>query len=289
MNETVLHALIRASRSVRYTATAALASLALFLLLETASAAQAIFNYTTVSPDTITVSGEGTATAAPDTATISFGATATADTVETAQTQVATAINAGLAVVKANGVAESDITTDSFSVSPHYSNTCTPDIQSTTATSVGVRSMIALPSNSSPSVSSAVCATSDSVVTGYDVSEDVSVKITDLTKVSAVLTGLAKAKVTNITGPNFILGNPQTVEAQARGIAIGKAQQEAQTLADQLHVRLGKVVSYSSNNTTGSPIRMMAASEAAPANTGVSVPVGQNTYNENVSITYEIH
>jgi uncharacterized protein YggE len=289
-DEKLPHAIVRASRSVRYTATAALALLALFLLVATVAAAQGILNYTTTSPNTITVTGEGTATAAPDTATISFGATATAADVETAQTQVATAINSALATVKADGVASSDITTDSFSVSPHYSTTCTPVAQPAVASSGIGTSMIAMAPVSTSISNPPVCSSSDSVITGYDVSETVDVKITDLTKVSTILDGLAKAKVTNITGPNFVLGDPQAVEAQARGIAIGKAQTEAQTLAAQLHVRLGKVTSYSDNSNGGSPVRMMAmAVPSASGSTGVTVPVGQNTYDENVSITYEIH
>ena len=264
-DEPLPHALVRASRSVRYTATAALGLLALFLLVESIAALQSIGNYTNPSPNTITVSGEGTATALPDTATISFSAMATAADVATAQAQVTKTVTAALASVKAAGVSSDDITTTSFNVSPHYTSpSCPPGV---------------------------MCPNTNSTISGYDVSEDVNVKVHDTTKVSAILDGLAKANVSNVSGPNFVLNDPQAVQAQARGIAIQKAQQNAQTLADQLHVRLGKVVTFSDNNNGGGPVPMMAKAEGVATSDAVApvVPVGQNTYTENVSVTYEIY
>jgi uncharacterized protein YggE len=264
-SETFQHALVRASRSVRYAATAALSLLALFLLVETFATLQTVADYTNPSPNTITVTGEGTATAIPDTATVSFGATATAADVATAQAKVTSTINDALASVKASGIAAADITTDSFNVSPHYTTpVCPPGV---------------------------MCPNTNSTITGYDVSEDVTVKIHDTTKVSAILDGLAKANVSNVNGPNFVVDDTQAVEAQARAQAIQKAQTDAQNLAAQLHVRLGKIVSYSDNNSGITPQPMYKA-EAMTASSGAvapSVPVGQNTYTKDVSVTYEIH
>ena len=264
-NESLPHALVRASRSVRYAATAALALLALFLLVETFAALQGISGYTTPSPNTITVSGEGTATAIPDTATISFGATATAADVGTAQTKITATINAALASVKAAGISDKDVTTDSFNVSPHYTTpVCPPGI---------------------------MCPNTNSTISGYDVSENVTVKIHDTAKVSAVLDGLAKANVSNVSGPNFVVDNTQAVMAQARAQAIQKAQTDAMSLAASLHVRLGKIVSYSDSDTGSGPQPMYKATAVMSADSvaAPTVPVGQNTYTKDVSVTYEIH
>jgi uncharacterized protein YggE len=264
-SETFQHALVRASRSVRYAATAALSLLALFLLVETFATLQSVADYTNPSPNTITVTGEGTATAIPDTATVSFGATATATDVAAAQAKVTSTINDALASVKASGIAAADITTDSFNVSPHYTSpVCPPGI---------------------------MCPNTNSTITGYDVSENVTVKIRDTTKVSAVLDGLAKANVSNVNGPNFVIDDTQTVEAQARAQAIQKAQTDAQNLASQLHVRLGKIVSYSDNSSNGGVVQPMMATASAVSvgSSAPSVPVGQNTYTKDVSVTYEIH
>jgi uncharacterized protein YggE len=278
-SESLPHALVRASRSVRYAATTALILLAVFLLVETIATAQGINGYTSTSPNTITVTGEGTATAIPDTATVSFGATATAADVATAQANVTKIINAALAGVKANGVADTDITTTSFDVSPHYTTPVCPP----TAMPLAI--------GSSGAVSSGVVCSGDSTVTGYDVSENVSVKITDTSKVGTILDGLAKANVTNVSGPDFVVGDPDAVIAQARGQAIQKAQADAQKLASQLGVRLGSITSFSDNNGSGvvQPMFKAAGVMTDSAAAAPSVPVGQNTYTEDVSITYQIH
>jgi uncharacterized protein YggE len=268
-NETLPHTLMRATRSVRYAATAALSLLALFLLVETISVIQASLNYNNPDADTITVTGEGTATAIPDTAMISFGATATAADVATAQANVTTIINNALTSVKANGVTSDDITTTSFNVSPHYTNV---------AVAAPCLPGMACPMNT------------NSVVSGYDVSEEVSVKISDTTKVAAILDGLAKANVTDVSGPQFVVGDTQAVEDQARDQAIQKAEADAQTLAAQLHVHLGKIQSYEDNSDdTGTQPMMANAAAMAPDASAPSVPVGQNTYTKDISITYEIH
>jgi uncharacterized protein YggE len=266
-SETLPHALVRASRSVRYAATAALVLLALFLLAETVSAAQSVFTFTNPNTDTISVSGEGTATAVPDTATISFTVLETAADAATAQANVTAKINDALASVKSAGVSSDDVTTDNFSVAPHYTDAaCQPGIMCT---------------NTNPSI------------TGYDVSEDVTVNITDISKVSMVLDGLTKAGVSNVSGPNLIVGDPQAVEAKARAQAIQNAQTDAQALAAQLHMHLGKMIDFEDTTDSGdAPQPMTATADTSMSASGVSaptIPVGQNTYTKDVTLTYQVY
>jgi uncharacterized protein YggE len=205
------------------------------------------------------------ATAVPDTATISFGGTETAADVATAETKLTNTINAALAVVKANGVAASDITTSSYNVSPHYNTpVCAPGV---------------------------MCPAVVSTASGYDVSETVTVKITDTSKVAAILGGLAKANVSNVNGPDYVVGDPKGVQAQARGLAIQDARKQATVLAQQLGVHLGKVVSFSDSSGGGVIVPMMAKADTTASSAGVpnpSVPVGNNQYTDDVSITYSI-
>jgi uncharacterized protein YggE len=253
--------------AVRIVLIIVLVILALFLFVEMLSVVQQMRNYTNPDANSITVTGEGTATAIPDTATISFTASATGADVATAQSDITTVVNNALASVQSAGISSDDVTTTDYSVSPHYTQpVCMPG---------------------------GIC-TSSVTTSGYDVSETVSVKIHDTSKVSTVLSGLAAAKVTNISGPNFIVDDPQTTIAKARAQAIQKAQADAQTLAAQLGVHLGKIMSYSDNSNGGSgPEPMMAKATSAmmgASDAGVpSVPVGNNTYTEDISITYEIH
>ena len=250
---------------VRIAITGTLAILSLYLLVLTLSGVQNFGISTTPPADTITVTGEGMATAIPDTATISFSATATGADVATAEKNVTDTVNAALASVKAAGVSSTDITTTSYNVSPHYtSSVCPPGI---------------------------FCPNTTSAQSGYDVSESVQVKATDTSKVSAILAGLATANVSNVSGPDFVVADPTAVQAQARGQAIQKARADAQTLASQLGVSLGKVVSFSDSSGGNGPQSMFATNGAVSATAAVAptVPVGNNEYTDNVSITYAIH
>ncbi len=259
---------VRVTAPVRIAVIGVLCILALFLLAQTALVMKQTGEYTNPSQNTITVSGEGTATAIPDTATVSFAASATAPDVASAQANVTTVINNALASIKSAGISSSDVTTTSFNVSPHYTNV-----------------VAACPPNG-------LCPNTNSVVSGYDVSENVTVKIHDTTKVATVLDGLAKAKVSNVSGPEFVVDDTQAVIAEARGKAIAKAQQDAQKLAAQLGVRLGKVVGYTddaSGNSVVQPMMAGAAGVMAAGSSVPNVPVGQNTYTKNISVTYQIH
>jgi uncharacterized protein YggE len=239
--------------------------LALFLLVETVSVSQNLGTSANPPTNTISVTGAGTATAVPDTATVSFGATATAPDVATAQAKMTGIINSALASVKSAGIADSDVTTTSFNVYPHYTTPVCP------------------PGTFCPNVRS--------TVSGYDVSENVSVKIHDTSKVAAVLDGLAKASVSNVSGPDFVVGDTQAVQARARGQAIAKAQQDAARLAAQLGVHLGKIVSFNDSTSGVAPRPMYGATSMGVemATAAPSVPVGQNTFNDTVTIVYQIH
>lgn len=265
MNESWRETVVQASRPVRYAATAALGMLAIFLLVATIDGFHNWGQADTTGPNTITVSGEGTATAIPDTATVSFTSTATASDVATAESQMTDTTNSALSGVKALGISSDDITTTSYNVSPHYSTPVCP--------------------------AGGVMCPSDSVVSGYDVSESISVKITDTTKVAPVLAALAKAGVTNVSGPDFVVADTQQVMQQAREQAIQKAQSDAKLLASQLGVHLGAITSFN-DNTGGviAPQPMFATAGIAKADVSTpSIPVGNNTYTDDVSITYEIN
>ncbi len=249
--------------AVRIAVIGVLAILALFLCVETISVVQNFGTSANPPTNTITVTGEGTATAIPDTATISFGATATSKDVATAQAKVNGIIKDALDGVKSAGVADADITTTSFNVSPHYvTPVCPPGV---------------------------MCPNINSTIDGYDVSENVSVKIHDTTKVATILDGLAKANVSNVSGPDFVVNDTQAVQGQARAQAIEKAQADAQKLAAQLGVHLGKIVTFSDNNSSPQPMYKATASMGVSAAVAPQIPVGNNTYTDNVSITYEIH
>ncbi len=249
---------------VRIALIGVLAILALFLLAQTITIATNFSRSGVPATDTITVQGDGQATVPPDVARISFTVENSSATVAAAQEATTKQANAAIEYVKGQGIAEKDIKTLSYNISPQYSYTNCP--------------------------SGALCPNSPKI-TGYQVSESIQVKMHDLTAVGAMLGGLGKLGVQNLNGPAFALDDSTAGYSAARADAIDKAKMQAKLLANQLGVRLGKIVNFS-ESSGGYPYPMaygmggdMVASKAEMT---PNIPTGENTYNASVSITYEI-
>ena len=233
--------------------------------------------------NTITVSGHGEAFLAPDIATVSYSVEKTAKTVADAQAQVTTLSNDVLATLKTLGIADADIKTTSYDVYPKYDYTsavCTTGVMSSSGgASSGAISM----------PSSIICPPSKQVISGYTVSQSVSVKIRKIDTSGAVLSALGQKNVSNISGLTFTVENDTAVTADARSKAIVAAKTKADTLAKQLGVRLVRITSFSESGSA-QPIyyakdMMVGTGASAPV---PSIPVGQNKASSDVSITYEI-
>ena len=241
------------------------AILALFLLVQTISVAKNFDRSSTPATDTITVQGSGQATLPPDVAQISFTVQNTAATVAAAQSATTKQANAALEFVKGQGIAQKDVKTLSYNISPQYSypNPCT--------------GMICPNHVGTPTI------------TGYDVSETVQVTVRELPSVGAVLNGLGTLGVQNVQGPAFALDDPTAGYAAARADAIDKAKTQALLLQDQLGIRLGKIVNFSeSSGPSGMLYGYARGASVGKADAVPAISTGENTYTASVSITYEI-
>lgn len=255
------------NRGVRIAVISALGILALFLLVQTITLATNLGRPNTPATDTVTVQGDGQATIAPDVARISFTVEHTSATVLEAQEATTKQANAALDYVKEQGIAEADIKTLSYDISPQYSypNPCP-------------RGGFCPAYDSSPKL------------IGYRVSETIQVTMRDLSEAGTLLGGLGKLGVQNVSGPAFALDDATAGYNAARADAISKAKAQAKLLANQLGVRLGKIVNFS-ESSGGYPYPMMYGMGGGAAESKAAtpdVPVGENTYTASVSITYEI-
>jgi uncharacterized protein YggE len=222
---------------------------------------------THIPTNTITVDGSGKITAIPDVATFSFSVTETAATVAAAQTLSTNKTNAALSALHQGGVATSDIQTLSYNISPHY------DYQGGTCNSV-----------------SGICTPSKSVLTGYDVSQTIQVKIRDLSTAGDLFTAVGSLGVQNVDSLQFSIDSPEAVQNEAQAAAITDAQTQAQKLASELGVTLVRVVDFTDNGSgsTPQPIMYAMASASSVKASTPEVPAGQQQVTDNVSITYEI-
>lgn len=215
--------------------------------------------------NTISVSGHGESFAVPNIATVSFTVEKTAKTVADAQNQVTTVMNDVLATLKTAGIADKDIQTTSYDVNPKYdyqASVCTVNI----------------------------CPPSRQILTGYTVSDSVSVKIRAIDTAGNIIGVLGQKNVTNISGLTLTVEDDSAVKTEARNKAIAEARQQAESIAKGLGVRLVRIASFTESGSA-QPIYYSAKNsmmEASAAALAPSIPVGQNKASSNVSITYEI-
>jgi uncharacterized protein YggE len=216
----------------------------------------------------ITVTGKGEAISIPDIATFSFSVTETAREVTDAQSKATTKINAVLKSLKDSGVAEKDIKTASYTINPRY------EYQSVVC-------------------SSTYCPPSKSVLTGYDVSQTIEVKVRDLKKAGALFALIGSQGVQNVSGLTFSIDDIDTVKARARSLAIENAKDKAKDLSKQLGVRIVRITGfydqsdepiYYGREAYGGDMVMKAGVEPAVP----QVPAGEQKITSRVSITYEI-
>ncbi len=241
------------------------------IIFMAAKAVNAVVNFDTLSQppsNVITVNGEGKVSASPDIATVSFTVSEDADTATHAQDAATKKVNVALAVLKDLKIADKDVKTSSYNVSPRYSY--------------------------QPPCYTYPCPyNGDQKIIGFTAAQTVEVKVRDIDSVGKVLTSLGDAGVSNIYGPNFTIEDPDGVKAQARKEAIDKARAQAQTLAKDLGVRLVRVVNFSEGGG-GYPTMYFKSADSmgmggtAPAQATPAVPAGENEIVVDVSVTYEI-
>lgn len=210
---------------------------------------------------TITVSGEGKISAKPDIANVSLSVVSKGATVKQVTTDNNTKMNQVLAAVKATGMADKDITTSQYSLYPEYDYG--------TVTREGTNKII-----------------------GYNLTQEITLKVRDLTKVDDILDSGIKAGANQVGSLSFDIDDTGPVKKEARKIAFDKAKEKAQEMAGQAGVTLGRVVTFT-EEAQGVVYPYMnfameskaAGDMAAPA---PQVQPGSKELTMSVSVTYEI-
>lgn len=205
--------------------------------------------------DTITISGTGKVTATPDLALVTLGVYSDGATVAAVQQANTSKMNAIIAAIKDMGVKDADIQTSNYSLQPK----------------------IDWESNSQR-------------VIGYNLSQTLTIKVRDLTKVGDVLDGATKLGANNVNGIQFTIDDPSSLQDQARIKAINDAKKKAEALAAATGLHLVKVVSFS-ESTPGVPVPMPYAARDvafAPQAANTQVEAGSLDVNTDVSVTFEV-
>ena len=276
MDERNLQEIIKATHWPRVMAATALGMLAIFLLVLTISAVKS-YHYigTGISPtNTIQVDGTGEVVAVPDTATFTVTVQDTAADVTAAQTKATTQGNAITNYLEAQGVDATDIQTTDYEINPQYSysQAACPDIANASGVPV-------------------YCPPGRQTLTGYQVSETLTVKVTDTSKAGTLLAGVGEQGASSVSGLSFTVSDQDALMEQAQQKAIAEAQGKAQALAKSLGVQLVGVVGFSENNGVQGIEPMAFATNASAGAASAPAPeisAGQNTITDDVTLTYEI-
>lgn len=242
-----------------------LALLALFLFSKTISEVKGWgFVGKSASPlATISVSGKGEILVKPDIATFSFGIQEESLVVGTAQDKVAKSENTILDFLKKGGVSADDIKVSDYNIYPRYDY-----VRYGTDVYGGGKQVLA----------------------AYVVSESVEVKVRNISDAGKLIGSMGELGATNLSGLSFSVDKQDDVMKEARGKAIADAKVNAEKLAKELGVSLGKIVDFSDGNVNP-PVPMYYAKDMAVSSVGGAAPVlpsGTNKITSNVSVTYEI-
>lgn len=217
------------------------------------------------SYNSISVRGEGEVVAIPDVASFTFSVSGEAKTVNVAQEQVTTKMNTIIEKLEDMGIEEKDIKTTYYSVDPKYSYETMP-------------------------CSPTYCPPRDQVQDGYTARHTVSIKIRKTEDAGKALTLVGDNGATELSGISFTVDDEDKLVDQARAEAIADAEEQAEILADELGVRIVRVVSFYDNyggpNYYGEGMGGdMIKSSLSPV---PNIPTGENKTTVTVTVTYEI-
>ena len=203
----------------------------------------------------VIVVGEGSVHVAPDYAQIRGGVTTKGKTVKEATDANSKLMAAVTAALLNAGIAQADIQTAQFSIQPIYAPPQPPN---------------------------------ESKLVGYNVSNQVTVTVRALGKVSEILDRMVDAGVTDIGNVGFLHSDPAKALDQAREAAVGDARRKAELYARAAGFTLGRVAWLTEGNGAMPPGPMPMF--RAQASTAAPVPIspGEDTLRVQITVGFDI-
>ena len=211
---------------------------------------------------TIAIDGRGEVSAAPDTAFVTSGVTTQGETARQALDLNTEAMGDLIAALKAAGIEAKDIQTSGFSVNPNYVYSEQRDASGYT-----------LPPK----------------ITGYQVSNSVTVRVRALSSLGSVLDRAVTVGANTINGVSFSVADPTELYNKAREQAFADARNKADLYATAASGKLGDIISISESQNSSSPQPYMAKALASPApRSDVPVQAGELNFAAVVSVTWDL-
>lgn len=211
--------------------------------------------------DRFTVNGSGVVYAKADIANITVGLkTATKKTAAEATVESTDKMNKIVSALQELGIEDKDIKTTDYSLRPVYNWT----------------------------------ENRGQVLQGYEVSQNVSVKVRDLSQIGDVIAKTTEQGANQIGNVSFTIDDEYELKNEARELAISKAKEKAQMIADQAGMKLGEVKGVYEINNGYQPTPMYAnakmefAADSDESMASPNIQSGQNEIRVEVSLSYEV-
>ena len=236
----------------RYAAAALLAALTLALAALSGCGTTTVAQ-TGAAANTVTASGAGTTQAVPDTAEMSFGVTTMSPNAKSALDDASRSAEQIASALKKQGIADEDIQTRDVSV---YPQTVDQD--------------------------------GKQVITGYQASLSVQVKVRDIAKLGEVISAANAAGANTISGPTFSIGDPAPARAEAIDEAVADARKSAEAMAEAAGKSVGEVLSMSSSDVGMVAEAMYSTADMAGAARDVPIEPGQLDISASVVVVFEL-
>ena len=159
--------------------------------------------------------------------------------------------------LKGEGIEEEDLRTENFSVSPRYEQIEEDD-------------------------------RTRREVVGYEVENNLRVKVRDLDQIDGLISGAIDSGANKVAGLQFVVSNEEDVKKEARTMAIKEAKAEAEKIADDLGVSLGRILDFSESRDFY-PQRMYDE-VAMEVEDSADVPIepGETEITSSVNVSFEI-
>lgn len=213
------------------------------------------------TPREITFDGEGKVYAKPDLAIVQLGVSSEATTSESVVKDNNNKMNAITAAIKVLGVADADIQTTNYNLSPKYNYTDSKG----------------------------------SFIDGYTLEQDIQIKIRDFDKISDVIQKATSLGANTINQLQFTIDNPDKLKAQATDIAISNAKEKAANIANTSGLKLGRLVNVYEGGGVITPTPIYSTAEKSTGMGGGSditapnIQTGQQEITVDMSLTYQIN
>jgi len=208
-----------------------------------------------IRPPSITVTGAGEAHAKPDFAQVQVGVVTEGATAAEALRKNNEAMSRLIVLIRKRGIEDRDVQTTQFNVTPRYKY----DKEQ----------------REPPKIA------------GYQVTNEVQVKVRDMTRLGAFLDETVSVGANQVRGVSFGVAEPARLTDEARRKAMADAQRRAHVYAEAAGVKIGKPVMIS-EQAGGRPGLYPAARMEAAAVSSVPVAPGEQTFTVNVTVSYAI-